>query len=274
MTPKPASASSFRLDDENLILPWILRVGVAGCFIGHGAFGIITKAGWLPYFAVAGIPEPVAWELMPVVGTMDILMGICALVYPCRALFLWAGIWAVWTALLRPLAGEPFWETLERAGNYGVPFALLAVVGLSGPLWKKLPNRWTPPPDEVTRRRLAWTLRMTTVLLLVGHAGLGLFSQKAGLAYHYESIGLPLEITPVVGGFEFLLAAVVLLRPSPSFLVGVALWKLASEGLFIPAGAPFWEVIERFGSYTAPLALALLMRRDLPRVAPRAMPSA
>jgi hypothetical protein len=22
------------------------------CFIGHGAFGIITKAGWLPYFAV------------------------------------------------------------------------------------------------------------------------------------------------------------------------------------------------------------------------------
>ena len=30
---------------------WILRVGAAGCFVGHGAFGIITKSDWLRYFA-------------------------------------------------------------------------------------------------------------------------------------------------------------------------------------------------------------------------------
>ena len=35
---------------------WCLRIGAAACFIGHGAFGIITKAAWLPYFAVVGIP--------------------------------------------------------------------------------------------------------------------------------------------------------------------------------------------------------------------------
>jgi hypothetical protein len=28
----------------------VLRIAAAICFIGHGAFGIITKAGWLPYF--------------------------------------------------------------------------------------------------------------------------------------------------------------------------------------------------------------------------------
>ena len=51
-------------------------------------------------------------------------------------------------------------------------------------------------------------------------------------------------------------------------------WKFATECLFITAGAPFWEVIERFGSYTAPLALALLMWRDYPRLAARAMQTA
>src|SRR6185437_990151 len=43
-------------------LHWILRVAVAGCFIGHGAFGIITKAAWVPYFAIFGIPEAWAWK--------------------------------------------------------------------------------------------------------------------------------------------------------------------------------------------------------------------
>ena len=36
---------------------WALRIGAAACFIGHGAFGFITKAAWLPYFGVIGIPE-------------------------------------------------------------------------------------------------------------------------------------------------------------------------------------------------------------------------
>jgi hypothetical protein len=31
-------------------LHWILRVAVAACFIGHGAFGIITKAAWFDAF--------------------------------------------------------------------------------------------------------------------------------------------------------------------------------------------------------------------------------
>ena len=32
-------------------LHWVLRISVALCFIGHGTWGIITKAGWLPFFA-------------------------------------------------------------------------------------------------------------------------------------------------------------------------------------------------------------------------------
>jgi hypothetical protein len=39
-------------------LHWILRMACAACFVGHGAFGIITKKAWVPYFAVWGISEP------------------------------------------------------------------------------------------------------------------------------------------------------------------------------------------------------------------------
>ena len=47
---------------------WSLRIGSGLCFIGHGAFGIITKREWLPYFAVVGIPADWAFSLMPLIG--------------------------------------------------------------------------------------------------------------------------------------------------------------------------------------------------------------
>jgi hypothetical protein len=242
------------------LVPLILRIGVAGCFIGHGAFGLMTKAAWLPYFAVGGIDAPLAWQLMPLVGFMDVCIGLLALCWPCRSLFLWAMIWAVWTALLRPLAGEPFWEALERAGNYGVPLTLITLTGLKGPWWTRLTG------DEsgfltVHRNALAWSLRLATFALLAGHAGLGLFAHKAGLGQHYAALGLPdaASAVPVVGFFEFALAFAVLVRPVPALLLAVVGWKLATESLFLLAGASGWEVIERFGSYTAPLALALLI---------------
>jgi hypothetical protein len=44
-------------------------------------------------------------------------------------------LWGLWTATLRPLSGEPVWETIERAPNYLVPAAFLAVRGLPA-LWR------------------------------------------------------------------------------------------------------------------------------------------
>ncbi len=103
----------------------ILRIAAAMCFIGHGAFGIITKPVWCNYFAVFGIGHDTAYHLMPIVGTLDILLGLSLLVYPTAAAAGWLVIWGVVTALLRPLSGEPFAELIERAGNYGAPLALL-----------------------------------------------------------------------------------------------------------------------------------------------------
>jgi len=237
---------------------WALRVGAALCFIGHGAFGFITKAAWVPYFAVVGINETWAYRMMPVVGAVDILAGMAILFAPSRLPLMYMTVWATWTALLRPLAGESVFETLERAGNYGVPLAML--------LWLGVPRTWkavfadapvdgeSVAPRETVSRVLQWT----TVLLLVGHGALGIMG-KPMLASHYGSVGLPAMTTPIVGWFEIVLAMIVALRPSAALLIFVAVWKLATESLFVTAGAPIWEFVERAGSYAAPAALAVML---------------
>src|SRR5258708_28664211 len=84
---------------------YILRLAAAMCFIGHGAFGIITKPIWCNYFAVAGIGHDLAYRLMPLLGTVDILFGLSLLFYPIRAVAAWRVCSAFITASLRPLAG-------------------------------------------------------------------------------------------------------------------------------------------------------------------------
>ncbi len=271
---RPGDDLSFREAGRETAVLRILRLGLAGCFVGHGAFGIITKAAWVPYFGVVGITESSAWQLMPWVGIMDITVGLLALLWPCRGLLFWAAAWAAWTALLRPLAGEPFWEFLERAGNYGVPLAWLIVIGWRGSPLARLPGS-RPGFTATTRLRLVGTLRFTTATLLAGHAGLGLYVHKAALAHLYAATGLAKSsaLVPWVGGFEFVLAGLVLTVPRPGLLIAVGAWKLATEALYPLSGAPIWEFVERFGSYTAPLALGLLLTRPPSTEAPAPLPS-
>ena len=104
-------------------LHYTLRFASAMCFIGHGVFGIITKPIWCNYFAVFGVSHDLAYQLMPIVGSIDILLGLSLLVYPVRTVFAWLVVWGFITASLRPLSGEPFAELIERAGNFGAPLA-------------------------------------------------------------------------------------------------------------------------------------------------------
>src|SRR6185437_3724576 len=146
---------------------YTLRVAAAMCFIGHGAFGIITKAIWCNYFAVFGIGHDLAYRLMPVLGSIDILLGISLLIYPVRTVILWLVAWGFITASLRPLSGEPFAEMIERAGNYGAPLALLLLSGV-----EKDPSSWfqkMKPPLLVSESRIKNVeifLRLVAFLLL------------------------------------------------------------------------------------------------------------
>ena len=248
-------------------LHWALRLGAAACFVGHGAFGVMTKPAWVPYFAVVGIPSDWALALMPLVGTVDIAAGLAVLLSPRPAVLLYMAVWGLWTALLRPLSGDNAWETLERAGNYGVPLALLLLAGGRGTVGRWSLRDWLAPiapagPGPVPDARLAEVarvLRWTVALLLAGHGALAAVVGKPLLAAHWSAVGLPGEaLAPLAGWLEIALAAAVLLRPGAALLAAVAAWKLATEALFPAAGAPVWEFVERGGSYAAPIALALL----------------
>ena len=84
----PAGSSTWQRDrlltPDQAALYWLLRIACGLEFIGHGAFGVITKAAWVPYFGVMGIPARWAWKLMPVVGSVDIFLGLLVLLKPLR----------------------------------------------------------------------------------------------------------------------------------------------------------------------------------------------
>jgi hypothetical protein len=256
-----ASSPVFPAPSERT-LEWIMRIGLAACFVGHGALGFLHQKAWIAYFGVVGIHPETALALMPWVGALDVGLAVSVLIFPLRSVILYMVAWTVWTALLRPLSGESSWEAVERAGNYGIPLAL----------WLYLAIR-SRGPDSRRAEILGWVFRLTTVLLLLGHGALGIWVQKPLFAHHYQSIGLSgAPLVPIVGGFECILAGAVLFWPNRWLLIGVLVWKLATEALSPISGSPIWVFIEHGGSYAAPLALALLLwsapRRKPAEIAP------
>jgi len=237
-------------------LYYTLRFASAMCFIGHGAFGIITKPIWCNYFAVAGIGKVAAYHLMPWVGSFDIFCGILMLVYPLRIVPIWLVIWGTATALMRPMSGEPFAEFIERAGNFGAPLALLMLSGgmrLNVKSWFTIIN-----PDVQTDAKVLTNvvicLKLVVCLLLAGHGLLNLIEKK-GLMGQYTSLGFnnPATTAHIIGALELAAAITVLIKPIRSVVFVFFAWKVISE-LFYPHYEIF-EWIERGGSYGCILAL-------------------
>jgi hypothetical protein len=241
-------------------LHYTLRIASAMCFLGHGAFGIITKPIWCNYFAVFGIGHDLAYRLMPFVGTVDILLGLSLLFYPTRAVLAWLVGWGTVTALLRPLSGEPFGEFIERAGNFGAPLALLLLSGWK-PFWSRVDAH--PHPDKARFNRVITCLRVVVFLLLLGHGWLN-WIEKKGLLAQYAALGFsnPVNVAHTAGIFEMISAVALLIKPVRPLLLTLLIWKIGTE-LFYPH-LELFEWIERAGSYGSLLALWLALRINEP----------
>ena len=264
-----STATSFNsLKTQESKIWWLLRLGVCLEYIGHGAFGVITKEGWLPYFAVWGIPENWAWRIMPIVGTMDIVLGLFAFFAPRKSLLLYMAAWGLMTAILRPLAGEPISELFERSYNYCVPLAAFLAIA-----WDAKSHGWWHRVKNVptlTRKHWNWLkimLQIAIAVYLIGHGAFGAFDAKDGLVTQYEATGISTlfgstqTALTVIGWFEIFLGIAVLLAPVAPLLFFVCFWKIATESLFIWSGAFFggFEFIERGASMVAPLVLYLVI---------------
>lgn len=246
---------------------FLLRIGLLGCFVGHGVWGLLGKTAWLAFFRVFAIPDAVSVHLLPVIGAFDIAIGVCTFLVPLPSVLAWAAFWTFFTACLRPAAGMGMSEFVERAGNYGLPLAFLAMYARPTTL-----RAWFAPLRAEAAvaerlRQVRWILTGSIATLLLGHGGLAYFAQKPLLLQHAAAVGLTLTRAQLqrFGLFEMALGCLVLLRPRWTALVAfVAVYKLATESLHPLAGHPvdIFETVERMGDYIAPLAVVVLLRGE------------
>ena len=120
------------------LIEWVLRISVAGEFIGHGVFALQGKKDWIGWFSTFGISDAgLATQILFFVGLLDIALAVLILMKPVRIALLWMVFWGFWTALLRPIVGMPVWDFVERSANWGAPLALLLMVG-----WPRSLKEW------------------------------------------------------------------------------------------------------------------------------------
>jgi hypothetical protein len=145
-----------------------------------------------------------------------------------RAVMLHMAVWGLLTALLRPLTGESWFELVERGANYGMPMALLVLSGWGGRSMGPWLERVRPPGEigDDLSRQLAWIMRASIALLLVGHGGLGIWAAKQewfdflgwfGVTDKSQSV----DLMQWVGLFEIGLGLAVLLKPMRGLLLFV-----------------------------------------------------
>ena len=198
---------------------------------------------------------------MPIIGSVDITLGILALIAPTRAGLLYMGCWGFLTALLRPLAGEGGWELLERSYNFGVPLLMLWLHG-----WGPHVRSWFPVITEIPRFTVARAYRVVGAARYYGEHAHGprrlwVVMGKPNLLRLYDAAGfggfglsLP-GVSAAIGVIEMLLGILCVQAQGATFFLFVCAWKLGTEFLYVPAQAhgAWWEVLERSGSYAAPL---------------------
>ena len=115
------------------LIEWVLRIAVAGEFIGHGVFALQGRNTWVEWFSIFGISDPqTATTLLWLVGLFDTILAVLVLIKPIRLALLLMTFWGFWTALMRPI-----FEFVERWANWGAPLALLLTVG-----WPKSFKEW------------------------------------------------------------------------------------------------------------------------------------
>lgn len=103
---------------------WILRIGVAAEFCGHGTLALLGKPGWIGFITFWGFSHEQAVQLMPLIGVLDLVLAAIVLVRPVPPLLLWMAFWGFATAMMRPLTGHGWLDFVERGPNWAAPLAL------------------------------------------------------------------------------------------------------------------------------------------------------
>lgn len=120
------------------LIEWVLKISVAGEFVGHGLLAISGKKDWIAWISqTINVSNPTAATLLLLIGISDLIVALIVLIRPVRLVLLWAVFWGFWTALVRPIVGVGWLDFIERWANWGAPLALLLIIG-----WPRSFKEW------------------------------------------------------------------------------------------------------------------------------------
>src|SRR3989338_946900 len=106
-------------------IEWILRIGAAAEFAGHGILAIQGKADWIKWISMlTGAEATTATTVLLAVVIMDVILALVVLIRPFNPFLIWMAVWGFWTALVRPLVGMSWLDFVERGANWATPLAL------------------------------------------------------------------------------------------------------------------------------------------------------
>lgn len=106
-------------------IEWVLRIGVAGAFIGHGVLAVKGNAEWVGWIEkITHVSHPTATTLLLFAGLFNLILAMSILVKPIRPLLMWMTFWGFLTAILRLLISLSVWDFIAVSANWAAPLAL------------------------------------------------------------------------------------------------------------------------------------------------------
>ncbi|MBC8327479.1 MAG: hypothetical protein H8E31_01895 [Planctomycetes bacterium] len=120
-------------------LEWILRLAVAGEFLGHGVLALRGEPGFRALITgTLDLSDDFARRALVVIGAVDLGIAALALLKPWRPAILYAAFWGLVTAAARPLSGTTeVWEFFQRFPDWAAPLALwLVLAKRARPTWR------------------------------------------------------------------------------------------------------------------------------------------
>ena len=115
--------------ENTKLVEWILRIGVAGEFLGHGLLAVGGKKSWIGWIAnMIHVDAATAGSLLLAIGILDVAAAIIILVKPVRPVLIWMAAWGFLDRARPPLVGLGWLDFIERFANWAAPLALYYVL--------------------------------------------------------------------------------------------------------------------------------------------------
>jgi len=133
----PIGILFFIREKKKLTLPYyILMSGLVITFLTHGFEALSLHPRFLDYLILSfentfelRIRQNHAENLLRIIGSLDILAAILAIVFPKKPVFIWLAFWGLLTAFSRitELGIGMYPEVLIRASHFLVPICLILI---------------------------------------------------------------------------------------------------------------------------------------------------